>query len=151
MIKAHTSISGYSLYNIAGSFTLIHTFVWKFSDNWFQNHTPYTKGRGWGHTRQLCCYNNATKLQATHCTVCHRRYLLHATTNCRTQHASQNRPALSNHYRTVYGDLLKCLCEILQVWRLNLMWSFLAYSLVSEQHHRKWERQFYRTIHRLSL
>ena len=33
-----------------------------------------------GHTRQLCCYNSATKLQATNHTVCHRRYLLHATT-----------------------------------------------------------------------
>ena len=33
-----------------------------------------------GYTRQLCCYNSATKLQATNRTVCHRRYLLHATT-----------------------------------------------------------------------
>ena len=32
-----------------------------------------------GYTRQLCCYNSATKLQAKNRTVCHRRYLLHTT------------------------------------------------------------------------
>ena len=36
----------------------------------------------WGYTgqMQLCCYNGAIKLQATNRIVCHRRYLLHATT-----------------------------------------------------------------------